>query len=300
MIYYICMDSGGTTTKTYALDDDGNVLYHLESGCGSPAIDLDYALKNIVDSIDKVYQHMLPNELKYIELGISGYTSIPDVSSFQKEIEEKYHVNVDIVTDAHIALHSFSDVLDSGIVVISGTGNACLGCNMGKYLITGGGGPLLNETGSCYSLVQRAVIKMKERYENLLPPSNLDKVIFDHFNYSSYEDLKRYFYLHTKTDIAGIAEIILKHKNSKEVQELLKEQALFIVNQIITQVKALKFKNKPKIGLLGGLYKDNSFLIDSIENYLKFYNIEYELVYPVDNVYKGALNLIKHHINKKG
>ena len=108
------MDSGGTTTKTYALDEQGNIILEYKSGIGSVAVKKEEALNTIYSSIEYIYKHLPNDTLLFIELGLSGVGAIPSIDGFKKEINNKYKVGVDVVSDAHIALRSICD--NDGII----------------------------------------------------------------------------------------------------------------------------------------------------------------------------------------
>jgi len=182
--------------------------------------------------------------------------------------------------------------LCEGVVLISGTGNACLGYKNGEYLLTGGGGQLLDEQGSAYSLVKQAVLQVKLHDEEGISYNDVDKIILKYFKAKNFSDLKKYFYEHTKAEVAMCAKHILELK-SPNVDNLVKEQALFLVKQLIIQVRRLNFKNGAVLGLIGGFFKDNQLLIDTIKELMEVYSIHLNLVNNVDLVYLGALRLAK-------
>ena len=289
------MDSGGTTTSTYALDEQGTILNKHASGIGSPAVSKD-ATKSIEEAIEAVYQKMQNHELRGLCLGISGIGAIENLARFTNDLKAKYKVKVIIVSDAAIALRSIAD--DEGIILVAGTGNACLGYQNGSYHLTGGGGPLLDERGSAYSFMQRSIMKMKERFEKGLPYSNLDQFIFTKMNLYSFPEIKTYFYNHTKADIANFTEKVLSEKIQDqalltEIKALIKEQAQELAMQVKLQYCFFKFKNKPILGLLGGFLEHNELLQCELTKILKNEGYNLEIINKVDKAYLGALKIIK-------
>ena len=130
-----------------------NVIKEFTNGTGSPAVKYDEAFKNIYEGVKYIYENT-PNsyELAYISLGVSGLGAVEDVLAFEQSFTNLYHVPCKIVTDCEASLHAIlKNELNSGILVVAGTGNATFGINKDLSLIVGGGGPLLNEQGSCYS-----------------------------------------------------------------------------------------------------------------------------------------------------
>ena len=289
------MDSGGTTTNTYALTKDGEIIYQYKEGCGSPAVSK-AALHLIKTSIENVFNKMKNHTLLGISLGISGIGAIESVADLANELKNKYGVRVKIVSDAEAALRSICD--NDGIILIAGTGNACVGYASGVYHLTGGGGPLLDEKGSAYSFMQRAVMKMKERFEKGLPYSKLDNLIFSLMNLDNFPSVKTYFYNHTKADVASFTKAIINKKGKDlsqdlEIDELIKEQAQELALQAKLQYTFHKFKNKPILGLLGGFFTNNELLIDEIVKNLKNDGYDFELCPKVEKAYLGVLKIIK-------
>ncbi len=296
------MDSGGTSTETFALDVDGNILYHLISGCGSPAASYTYAINNIYNSIDEVYEYMQKNnnKLMFIELGISGLGAVENVKGIEKEFSDKYQAPCEIVTDAHIALMRICDLynVSDAICLVAGTGNACLGIKNNEFHLTGGGGPLLAEAGSAYSFTHRLALRIKDNYEKGLPYTTLQQKCLSYFNCDDFPALKTYFYRHTKEEVASFTKHGVSLKND-EVNELIKEQAQELFNQVILQYTYFKFENKVILGLLGGFFHHNDLLVDEIKKLIEINHLNIELVTKIDKVYLGALNRAKTLLRMK-
>lgn len=294
------MDSGGTSTNTYALSYSGEIIDQITTGCGSPAVDFEYANRNIYDSIEKIYQNNINNHLISIALGISGLGAVPNVSEMKEEIEKKYQVPCIIVTDAHIALFRLVDLTNSkdAVILIAGTGNACLGTNSKEVHLTGGGGPLLDEAGSAYSFTHRLSLNIKHNFEIGKEYTNLQKACLKYFNCKDFPELKTFFYNHTKEEIASFTKTALNSSLDEEAKALIKDQAKYLMEQVNLQYQYFKFENKLILGLLGGFFHHNELLSDEIKKIIKNNNLNIELITNIDKIYLGALLLAKQLGNK--
>ena len=299
--YFLCMESGGTKTLTCGIDLDGNIIYEYHNGVGSPAVDYDLALKNIFDGIEHVYNNLKDQyELVFIELGISGLGRVDNVFELKNIIHNKYGVFVDIVTDAEMSLHSIiKNELKHGVLVVSGTGNATCAINDDKFMIVGGGGQLLDEEGSGYSLIHKSVLEIKRKYENGIPYDQYDLEILKMTNCSDFPTLKTFFYAHTKSEMASYVYNvmdILKNGNKdtylyKVAKSNVQKQGFYLATQVITITNTLKIPNGSILGLVGGFWRNNPILLESFETHLKLNNKCFNIVNVDSNAVMGCYYL---------
>lgn len=299
--YFLCMESGGTKTKTCGIDLDGNIIYEYQNGVGSPAVDYDLALKNIFEGIDNVYNTLKDKyELVFIELGISGLGRVDNVESLKCDIHNKFGVGVDIVTDAEMSLHSIlKNEIDYGILVVSGTGNATCATSNNLFMIVGGGGQLLEEEGSGYSLIHKSVLEIKRKYEHGIPYDEYDKEVLRWTNCQDFPSLKTYFYAHTKSEMANFAHNVMNilntcSKNStlfKLAKNNVQKQGFYLATQVTTITNTLKIPNGAILGLVGGFWRNNPVLLESFENNLKINNKHFKIVNVDANAVMGCYYL---------
>ena len=96
-----------------------------------------------------------------------------------------------------------------GILVVSGTGNATCAIHNDKFMIVGGGGQLLEELGSGYSLIHQSVLEIKRKYEHGIPYDEYDLEVLKWTNCDDFPNLKTYFYAHTKSQMASFAHNVM-------------------------------------------------------------------------------------------
>ena len=289
--YFLCMESGGTKTLTCGIDLLGNIVYEYHNGVGSPAVDYQKAMDNIYDGIKQVFEHLKDQyELVFIELGISGLGRVDNIEEIKNDLKSIYQVDVDIVTDALMSLHSvLKNKLDYGILVVSGTGNATCAQNQDKYMIVGGGGQLLEEEGSGYSLIHKAVLEVKRKYEHGIPYDEFDKSILEWTACFDFPELKTYFYAHTKAEMASLTYKVMEILYQRNIQDELynvskqnvQKQGFYLATQVTTIADTLKIPNGAILGLVGGFWRNNPILLESFENTLKDNN-KYFLIEKVE------------------
>ena len=299
--YFLCMESGGTKTLTCGIDLDGNIIYQYHNGVGSPAVDYELALKNIFEGIDNVYKALKENyELVFIQLGISGLGRIDDVESLKNDIHNKFGVNVDIVTDAEMSLHSvLKNQEDYGVLVVSGTGNATCAINNNQFMIVGGGGQLLDEEGSGYSLIHKSVLEIKRKYEHGIPYDVYDLALLSWTNCLDFPALKTFFYAHTKSEMASFVYNVMNIlKTSDEESELyqiakmnVQKQGFYLATQVTTITNTLKIPNGAILGLVGGFWRNNPILLESFEYNLNLNNKAFNIVNADSNAVMGCYYL---------
>ncbi len=299
--YFLCMESGGTKTLTCGIDLDGNIIYEYHNGVGSPAVDYDLALKNIFEGIENVYNTLKNQyELVFIELGISGLGRVDNVESLKNDIHNKYGVSVDIVTDAEMSLHSIlKNEIDYGILVVSGTGNATCAINNNKFMIVGGGGQLLDEEGSGYSLIHKSVLEIKRKYEHGIEYDEYDLALLNWTKCVDFPNLKTYFYAHTKSEMASLVynvmDIVNNQDNNTKLYKIAKsnvqKQGFYLATQVTTITNTLKIPNGAILGLVGGFWRNNSVLLESFEINLKNNNKDFKIVNVDSNAVMGCYYL---------
>lgn len=290
--YFICMDSGGTSTYTCSIDTLGNVITEYTNGTGSPAVKYDEAFKNIYEGVKYIYENT-PNiyELAYISLGVSGLGAVEDVLVFEQSFTNLYHVPCKIVTDCEASLHAIlKNELNSGILVVAGTGNATFGINNDLSLIVGGGGPLLNEQGSCYSCIHDYALVIKNKYEKNIKLNKFDYWFLKMLGVKDYPSLKTFFYQHTKAEIASYAVYIMEEarKGIKGALKILEKQAFYLATQVTIITKSLNIENGAILGLVGGLWKNNPYILEKFEFYLNKNNLSFKIVSVQEKAIMGS------------
>ena len=293
--YYLCMNTGGTSSDVGAFLPTGEQVFHYKFGVGSPAVEYDEAIFNIISAIKKVIKAMDNTAPLFMELGISGVGAIVDLAHFKSDLERQFKTKVEITNDAIVELYGIMDGADEGIMSVAGTGNATVGVKGNVRHLVGGGGPLLKEEGSCYSAVLECSLLVKDYYERRMELTPFLKGFLALVGVEDFPSLKAYFYHHTKSELASFATYIIDAANNQEPEamNLVSQQAYFLVKQVKIMKEALNIENGAILGLYGGFTHHNHLLIKKFKSYLKQESIDLKVCTKKVDPLKGAFILAK-------
>ena len=291
--YYLCMNTGGTTSDVGAFSPEGEQLFRYHFGVGSPAVAYDEAIANILDAIENTIRAMNGEKPSVMVLGISGVGAIPDLEDFKADLSRKYQTTVEITNDAIVELYGIMGDNKEGILSVVGTGNATVGIKNGIRHLVGGGGPLLKEEGSCYSAVLECSLLVKDYYERRIPLTPFLECFLAEVGVPDYPSLKAYFYNHTKSEIASHATFIIKQAKEKAPEAIMvvKKEAFYLAEQVKIMKSALNIENGAVLGLYGGFTIHNSLLVKTFKKYLSDEGIDLILHTEKVDALKGAFNL---------
>jgi N-acetylglucosamine kinase-like BadF-type ATPase len=144
-----------------------------------------------------------------------------------------------------------------GILLMAGTGSACLGRNhRNENWRAGGWGHLLNERGSAYALGQAALVAATRDADGRGEPTGLKALVCDVLELG---DLKEMFYkVHhigvPRADIAALAPrvVALADEGDNVARRILADEADGLVEMVVTVARRLKL-DSPELALTGGL-----------------------------------------------
>lgn len=298
--YIIGVDAGGTSTKAIAYLEDMTELTVKESGCGSPAV-LGESLiwKNIQKAIDEIINELYKTKyhLTHIQMGISAFSILNNVSKKEEELFHKYQATVSIKSDTEIALYSvLKDKYQNGIVVISGTGVAIYGKYGSQTTLIGGWGHIIRELGSAYACVHDLALNIIDQEENDLPLTLFQENFLTYLNKHHITDLKHLFYNHSKKEIAKMAIYVKDEaiKNNQEAKTLLFNEGRNLALQVIKAVNKLHLNDNYVIGLRGGFVQNqNEDIVDGFITTLKTSHINGDVIIDNDQPIIGAYYLSK-------
>lgn len=302
---FICIDAGGTTSKVNIYDLEGNILHKSIVGVGSPAITKDLEFKTLDVEIEKLinkYQDIY--DVKNITMGISGLGVVPVVQKVVDIFESKYHIPTIIVNDAVVALYSIVaksplDIVENkcpdGILVLGGTGSAICGIKNGVMRLVGGWGHFIGERGSAYAIVHQACLRMIKRYENKEELLLLDETLLKAMEITTPPQLKSVFYLRSKGDIAGYANIVSEfaEEGNEEAISIITGEAKAIVKGVKTLVRTEQIENNSLFGFKGGVFKENGLIVKMVQKFLSEEKYEYNYIIDKTDPIIGAYYLAK-------
>ncbi len=225
---YICVDAGGTTSKAAIFSKDGKIFKRGYSESGSPAVNHETWYFNIDQAIeDALSNHQNDYTIQKIAIGVSGISALNDSNFVKRYFEEKYSAKCVITSDTMTALYAVLGAgINSGIVVISGTGIAIFGKKQNQTALAGGWGHLIREKGSSYALVHDFCVKMIDKYEASKPFNSLEKAFLSYLKIKNIRELNHIFYQHTKDEIAKLS-LFLKKRQEKIIKKLFIKKGRF-------------------------------------------------------------------------
>lgn len=298
--YIIGIDGGGTKTKAIAYSEDGTVINTTLTGPGSAAVvsvaevwhNVERAIDNIISVIDsKKYN------LSYIQIGLSAFSILDNIDSIEKYYENKYNVQVSIVSDTLIACYSIlKDKYKSGVVALAGTGIAIFGINNNETCLIGGWGHIIRELGSAYAAVHHFALDIIDHMESNVLLSSFEKGFLELLSNNGIKDLKYLFYYHSKDEIASYVTYIkdMAYKGNEHAIRILENEGKSLAHQVIKAINKLNLVNDFVIGLRGGFaQKQNKDIIKGFKQILFENNIHVEIIDDEDDPAKGTYYLAK-------
>ncbi len=284
------IDAGGSKTECIIVDTDENqIIARAETGAANyQVVGLNEACKQIKDALEAAKKQIGISRLTALGVGLAGAGRKDDL----KKIKDRMHTIIDLRNiffsdDAYIALLGATGGSE-GIVLIAGTGSIAYGLKKsGIKIRSGGWGPIIGDEGSGYWIAMEAIKRAIRASENRAPETSLRKLILQHFDFDSLEELIPFVYqgkLPRKKIAALTPEIFILAQNGEQTAVEITENA---VEELALLANSLKVKldyPEDKIAGTGGLIKSDYFH-DLLERKLskkynmKIYKAKYSAAY---------------------
>lgn len=151
MPVFLGLDCGGTSTRALAVDEEGNIVHRGKSGPGNVAsTPFDCLLGNLLEALEGC------PKADYAVGCFAGLLTKKDrdlaISLLESTSGAIYSA---VYADYEAALKAASQSADG--LVIAGTGSLVCSRKDGVTVKTGGGGPLIGDEGSVFSICRRAI-----------------------------------------------------------------------------------------------------------------------------------------------
>lgn len=214
--YIIGVDAGGTKTTAAAYSMSGVKLAEEEGGFGNTTVDFKQALSNVCKTVDSLIKR-LDGTCLFICFGCAGIET-GDLKPRAKEIlTERYGKIITVTNDAMLALYAALQGKD-GILIIAGTGSIGY-LKKGKTLHRfGGWGHLINDDGSGYSVVMKAIRFITYSFDTQKPETPLKQAIFQKLGIAELRQLIDFTYHSTKGEIASLVPVIEQVADASDPQ----------------------------------------------------------------------------------
>lgn len=212
---YLGIDGGGTKTDAICADRQGNILGTGQSGptnltstnVGAASFNLKEAVRQALQKLTDEY------EIDTAAMGLAGIDIEEEYNQAYaafREILNQFRVkNFTLYHDSQIALANASAQANA-VVLIAGTGSACLGRNeRGETAKAGGMDYLLTDQGSGYDIGRHVLREAIKSYDGRRPKTILEEMVKQHFRIDSLEKLKLHLYQPpiSKVEVAELAEV---------------------------------------------------------------------------------------------
>lgn len=277
----IGIDGGGTKTLGVLFNEAGEELLRTEFGFSNFSIDENIAITNIKKTIEALLTQRESNDNIVVIMGISGASKLTNKTSFLKELEMLYNVKAELVTDAHIAIHSIDKNPDENVIMaISGTGSAVMMLENDTYHLIGGYGYLLGDEGSAYHLVIQALKLVTQAFDTNQRLTPLIKKLLSFMEVDNREAFVNYVYKLRKTELALLAKVISEAalESDEQAHQLLCNEGKLLAHQVMIAEKRLKVKTKVRIAVRGGFVVNAPYVreafISELKQHIHHYTIE--------------------------
>lgn len=256
------IDGGGTRTRLALVDESGKLAGHAVGGsCNFTDQGIDGAQAELTRLWHKAWNSagMKPRPVAAVFMGLGSILSPHDA-----EINRELAVNMGLAeakvifadNDAWNA-HAGGLAGQPGILLIAGTGSACLGRNgRGESWRAGGWGHLLGERGSAHALGQAALVAATQDADGRGQPTALKALVCEALGLSDLKEIFRKVHHEgvSRSDVAALAPrvVALAETGDSVAQHILADEAEGLVEMTTTVARRLKMES-PNLALTGGL-----------------------------------------------
>lgn len=296
----IAVDAGGTKTKLRAYQEDKTVMNELIGGCGSPAVGGIGVLDEIFKMITSL-KATLPADadVDFVIIGMSGLGVIADKATRTRELAKAIGAEVILENDAVEGVWSvIKDESSEGVLCLAGTGSACLGIRtdleIPQTLLMGGWGDRIEEGGSAYGCVHRAILRTIRQYEETLSQTTFQSAFLKSLGCASADGLKTYVYSRTKKEIASAAPFISEQaaKGDREARAILTECGKYLADEVNKLCKHLSLSSNAILGFRGSFVEKAPVVREACVKALRYpITIEKEPVDPIEGCYYQAKSM---------
>jgi N-acetylglucosamine kinase-like BadF-type ATPase len=274
---FMGVDGGGTTTRCLLVNAAGEFLGY---GLGGPAnpksVGLSVATDSVRDAIDRAWRQsaQLKRSLSGVFLGIAGLRTIHDQAAFDELIRPYLSLrDPEVLKLGHDLRTAHAAALNGkeGMILISGTGSACFGCNAdGLEARSGGWGWFIDDPGSGYWLGLHAMRAMARQIDGRGARTTLTEKVKEFFHLREYNELPNIIYnpLFSRERIAELAPLVEAEAKAGDTVAI----AIFNegIRELIHMVRAvadqLSLSEKEYcVAGVGGMMKPGSYLAGEMQ-----------------------------------
>lgn len=215
-MYIVGIDAGGTKTTAAAYDSEGTLLCQVETGFGNVTVDFEEGMKNIKQAVNQIVEKQ-GKDIQKIVLGCAGVETGDKKAKVKDALEQQYGEIIEVTNDAILALYAALKGED-GILIIAGTGSIGYLKRGAEVYRFGGWGHLINDDGSGYSIVIKAIRYIAYSFDVNNNDTPLKRAIFEKLKISELKELIQFVYDSSKGEIAALVPVIEQVANDGDMQ----------------------------------------------------------------------------------
>lgn len=262
------IDSGGTRARLALVLEDGRVIGYAE---GKSCCFTDQGIDGAREALRTIWRdawlsaRISPQPATALFLGLGSILAEGDA-----------RINCELAVSLGLAakkeIQAQNDAWNAmvgglrgqaGVLLIAGTGSACLGRNAnGEVWRAGGWGYKLDDRGSAFALGRAAMIAATRDVDGRGTPTSLTKMVTDALNLSCMEEIFRRLHHEggSRFDIAAFAPQVIQAAQTGDAValEILKEGAEGLIEMVVTVSRRLQLI-PPALALTGGLLCNSIF-----------------------------------------
>jgi N-acetylglucosamine kinase-like BadF-type ATPase len=262
------IDSGGTRARLALVQEDGRVIGYAE---GKSCCFTDQGMDGAREALQTIWQEAWLSTGTSVQPATALFLGLGSIlAGADARINCELAVSLGLASES--AIQAQNDAWNAmvgglcgraGVLLIAGTGSACLGRNAaGEVWRAGGWGYKLDDRGSAFALGRAAMIAATRDADGRGAPTSLTKMVIDALHLSSMEEIFRRLHHEggSRHDIAAFAPQVIQAAQSGDAVALaiVKEGADGLVEMVATVSRKLQL-SKPDLALTGGLLSNSLY-----------------------------------------
>lgn len=244
----IGVDGGGTKTNGVLMTEDGEALARASAPSSNPHSNPEHAVRAALHTLISDLVSAGKVEAEHVDgmcLGMAGCDRDADKSFIRNIVAEALPdgARIEVINDALVAMVAVLGRLH-GILVISGTGSICLGCNgeTGEQARSGGWGHILADEGAGYQIAVSALKAVMAQHDKRQEKTAITEKVLTALSLGAPTDIIGWLYMqgNGKAEVAALARLV--HLAAEEgdsiALNILRDQAA----QLIAHVEAVQHR----------------------------------------------------------
>ena len=255
---FLGIDGGGTRTRAVLADSDGVIVASASGASVNPRhYDRDTLRTRLGALVEAVHATRVPIDSAFLGLGgVSTAADAADVQAIAAEVPGLSGAHITVDNDARAAL-SGGLAGRPGLVLIAGTGSACLGIAPdGRRCWCGGWEALADDAGSAYWIAIEAIRNAVRQEDGRLPAGALRDLVFGYWELAEPRALaERLSRLDMdRAQLASLAPRVVALASFDPQAALIVERAIDHLAELVAVTARAAFDGAPcDLILTGGL-----------------------------------------------